>query len=158
MEFKCQLRSLAQEQSDFSVCLLQDRQLGWSPCAWSFSSAVCVEETNPWSFSCTLDLLRCLGLELFSFRALLLCLVFDCGMGCMSLYLLVKVWVPLKLQSIALFYKFDCPLFIPSLRLFLFHFFIFPGPKIAWRSLDLKAFCLYSCCFWSYLPWGCFSR
>ena len=38
---------------------------------------------EPWLL--TLDLSRCLGLELFSFHALLFCLVFDCGMGCMSL-------------------------------------------------------------------------
>ena len=63
-----------------------------------------------------------LGLELFSFRTLLFCLVFDCGMGCMSLSLLVKVWVLLKLQSIVFFYKVDCPLFLPFLQLFLFHF------------------------------------
>ena len=62
------------------------------------------------------------GLELFSFHALLFCLVFDCGMGCMSLSLLVKVWVLLKLQSIVFFYKVDCPLFLPFLQLFLFHF------------------------------------
>ena len=37
----------------------------------------------------------------------------------MSLSLLVKVWVLLKLQSIVFFYKVDCPLF---LQLFLFHF------------------------------------
>ena len=28
----------------------------------------------------------------------------------------------LKLQSIAFFYKVDCPLFLPFLQLFLFHF------------------------------------
>ena len=56
------------------------------------------------------------------FQALLFSLVFDCGMGCMNLSLLVKVWVLLKLLSIAFFYKLDCPLFLPSLRLFLFHF------------------------------------
>ena len=50
---------------------------------------------------------------------------FDCGIGCMSLSLLVKVWVLLKLQSVAFFYKVDCPLFLPSLRLFLFHFSFF---------------------------------
>ena len=70
----------------------------------------------------TLDLSRCLGLELCSFRALLFRLVFDCGMVCMSLSLLVKVWVLLKLQSITFFYKVDCPLFLPFLQLFLFHF------------------------------------
>ena len=58
---------------------------------------------------------RCLGLELCSFRALLFCLVFVCGMGCMNLSLLVKVSVLLKLQSIAFFYKVDCPLFLPFL-------------------------------------------
>ena len=68
----------------------------------------------------TLDLSRCLGLELCSFRALLFCLVFDCGMGCMSLSLLVKVWVLLKLQSIAFFYKVDCPLFLPFFNCFSF--------------------------------------
>ena len=75
---------------------------------------------EPWLL--TLDLSRCLGLELCSFRALLFCLVFDCGMGCMSLSLRVKVWVLLKLQSIAFFYKVDCPLFLPFLQVFLFHF------------------------------------
>ena len=95
---------------------------------------------EPWLL--TLDLSRCLGLELCSFRALLFCLVFDCGMCCMNLSLLVKVWVLLKLQSIAFFYKVDCPLFLPSLRLFLFHFPFFPGPKIAWglRTYRLFAF------------------
>ena len=68
-----------------------------------------------------LDLLRCLGQELCSFRALLFCLVFDCGIGWMNLSLLVKVWVLLKLQSIAFFYKLDCPLFLLSFRLLLFH-------------------------------------
>ena len=70
----------------------------------------------------TLDLSRGLGLELCSFRALLFCIVFDCGMGCMNLSLMVKVSVLLKLQSIAFFYKVDCPLFLPFLRLYLFHF------------------------------------
>ena len=55
------------------------------------------------------------SIELCSFRALLFCLVFICGMGCMSLSLLVKVSVLLKLQSIAFFYKVDCPLFLPFL-------------------------------------------
>ena len=90
---------------------------------------------EPWLL--TLDLSRCLGLELFSFHALLFCLVFDCGMGCMSLSLLVKVWVLLKLQSIVFFYKVDCPLFLPFLQLFLFHFSFSGGPKIAWGSSDL---------------------
>ena len=31
-------------------------------------------------------------------------------------------WVLLKLQSIVFFYKVDCPLFLPFLQLFLFHF------------------------------------
>ena len=59
--------------------------------------------------------------RLGSFRALLFCLVFDCIMGCMNLSLLVKVWVLLRLQSIAFFYRIDCPLFLPAFRLFLFH-------------------------------------
>ena len=104
---------------------------------------LCVEETNPWSFwLLTLDLSRCLVIELCSFRALLFCFVFDCRTGCMNLYSRVMVWVLLKLQSIAFF----------SIS-----FFFFPGPKIAWGSSDLQALCLYSCCFWSCLPWGCFS-
>ena len=41
----------------------------------------------------TLDISRCLGLELCSFRALLFSLVFDCGMDCMNLSFLVKVSV-----------------------------------------------------------------
>ena len=56
--WKCQRRSLAQAQSGISECLLQDWQFGWSPCAWSFSSAVCVEETNPCSLSCSLSIFR----------------------------------------------------------------------------------------------------
>ena len=56
--WKCQLRSLAQAQSGISECLLQDWQSGWSPCAWSFSSAVCVQESNPWSFGCSLSIFR----------------------------------------------------------------------------------------------------
>ena len=89
---------------------------------------------EPWLL--TLDPSRCLGLELCSFRALLFRLVFDCEMGCMSLSLLVKVRVLLKLQSIAFFYKVDCPLFLPFLQLFL-SFFLFSGLKIAWESSDL---------------------
>ena len=69
----------------------------------------------------TLDLLRCLGVELCSFHALSFCPIFDCGMGCMSLSFLVKACVILKFQSIAFFYKIDCPLFLPALQLFLFH-------------------------------------
>ena len=64
----------------------------------------------------------CKGLELISFRALSFRLVFDCKVGCMSLSLMVNVLVPLKLQSIVFFYKIDCPLFLPALRQFLFHF------------------------------------
>ena len=55
----------------------------------------------------------------------------------MNLSLLVKVWVLLKLHSIVFFYKVDCPLFLPSLRLFLFHFsFSRDLSKIAWGPLD----------------------
>ena len=74
---------------------------------------------EPWLL--TLDLSRCLGLELCSFRALLFSLVFDCGMGCMSLSA-GEGLVLLKLQSIAFFYKVDCSLFLLFLQLFLFHF------------------------------------
>ena len=56
--WKCQLRSLVHAQSGISECLLQDWQSGWSPCPWSFSSAVCVEETNPWSLGCSLLIFR----------------------------------------------------------------------------------------------------
>ena len=80
---------------------------------------------EPWLL--TLDLSRCLGLELLSFRALLFCLVFDC---------LGKVWVLLKLQSIVFFYKVDCPPFLPFLQVFL-SFFLFSGPTIAWGSSGL---------------------
>ena len=69
----------------------------------------------------TLNLLIRQSLELGSFRALLFCLVFDCGMGCMSLSLLVYVWVLFKLQSIVIFNKIDSPLFLPVLRLLLLH-------------------------------------
>ena len=91
-------------------------------CVVFFQGSMCWgdQPVEPWLL--TLDLSRCLGLELFSFRAILVCLVFDFGMGCMSLSLLVKVWVLLKLQSIVFFYKVDCPLFLPFLQLFLFHF------------------------------------
>ena len=44
--------------SGISECLLQDWQSGWSPCAWCSSSAVCVEETNPWSLGCSLSIFR----------------------------------------------------------------------------------------------------
>ena len=48
----------------------------------------------------SLDLSRCLGLELCSFRVPLFCLVFDYGMGCINLSSLVKVWVLLKKTSV----------------------------------------------------------
>ena len=91
-------------------------------CVVFFQRSLCWgdQPVEPWLL--TLDLSRCLGLELCSFSDLLFCLVFVCGMGCMSLSLLVKVSVLLKLQSIAFFYKVDCPLFLPFLWLFLFHF------------------------------------
>ena len=74
----------------------------------------------------TLDLPRCLGLELCSCRALLFCLVFDCRMGCVNLSLLVKVSVLLKLQSIAFFSRLAARCFF----LFFDYFssiFPFPG-------------------------------
>ena len=91
-------------------------------CVVFFQRSMCWgdQPVEPWLL--TLDLSRCLRLELCSFRALSFCLVFVCGMGCMNLSLLVKVSVLLRLQSIAFFYKVDCPLFLPFLRLFLFHF------------------------------------
>ena len=62
--------------------------------------------------------------------------VFDCGMGCMDLFLLVKVWVLLKLQSIV--FLQDC---LPAVSSFSstisFSFFRFPAPKKAWGSLNL---------------------
>ena len=58
-------------------------------------------------------------------------LVFDCGMGCMNQSLIVKVWVLLNFSQ-SLFFTRLTPLFLPSLS-----FFLFPGPKIAWGSLDL---------------------
>ena len=70
-------------------------EFGRSPDAWSFSCTVAMRSGNQpvelWQV--TLDLLRCQGLELVSFRALLFRFVFDCGMGCMNLSLLVKAWV-----------------------------------------------------------------
>ena len=91
-------------------------------CVVFFQNSMCCGDQPAELLLLTVDLLRCLGLELCSFRAILFYLVFDCGMSCMNLSLLVKAWVLLKLQSIAFFYKVDCPLFLPSLRLFLFHF------------------------------------
>ena len=49
--WKCQQRSLTQAQSGISECLLQNRLFVCSPCAWSFSSALSVEETNPWALA-----------------------------------------------------------------------------------------------------------
>ena len=99
--------------------------LGWSPCACSFSCTVRVEETNPWSFSCSLSIFRDAMVYNWSAFAPFCCLVFDCGMGCMNLSLLVNVWVLLKLQSIAFFYKIDCPLLLPVVRVFHFHIIFF---------------------------------
>ena len=93
-------------------------------CVVFFQQSMCWGDQPVELWLLTLDLSRCLGLEQCSFRALLFCLVFVCGMGCMNLSLLVKVSVLLKLQSIAFFYKVDYPLFLPFLRLFLFHFSI----------------------------------
>ena len=106
------------------LCVSSSKSTVWliAQCVVFYLHNICWgdQPVEPWLL--TLDLLRCQGVELCSFRALLFCLVFDCGMGCMSLSLLVKVWVLLKLQSIAFFYKIDFSLFFPSLRLFLFHF------------------------------------
>ena len=107
----------------------------------------------------TLDILRCQGLELVSFHDLLFCLVFDCGTGCMNLSLLVKIWVLLKLQSIAFYYKTDYQLFYPAVLLFLFHIFFLPDLREYVRPLDLYALGLYSSCFGLvFLYRGSFSR
>ena len=112
---------------------------------------------EPWLL--TLDLSRCLGLELFSFHALLFCLVFDCGMGCMSLSLLVKVWVLLKFQSIVFFYNVDCPLFLPFLQLFLFHFSFSRDLRLHGGLRTYRLFAFTHVVFGLVcLPWECFSR
>ena len=54
----CNLCHRRKAQSGISECLLQDWQSGWSPCTWSFSSAVCGEENNPWNFGCSLSIFR----------------------------------------------------------------------------------------------------
>ena len=71
----------------------------------------------------TLDLLRCLGVELCNFRALLFGLVFDCGMGCMNLSLLVKVWVLLNFSQSLSFTRLTARWFF---ILFDYFSFIFP--------------------------------
>ena len=63
-----------------------------------------------------------------------------------------------KLQSFAFFYKVDCPLFLPFLQLFLFHFSFSRDKRYHGGLRTYRLFCLYSCCFWSCLPWGWFSR
>ena len=85
----------------------------------------------------TLDLWRCLGLELCSFRALLFCLVFVCGMGCMNLSLVVKVSVLLKLHVIRFLLQGWLPAVSSFSSTISLSFFLFPGPKIAWGSSDL---------------------
>ena len=75
----------------------------------------------------TLDLLRCLGLELYSFSALLSCLAFDCGMSCMNLSLLVKVWVLLNFSQSLSFTRLTAHCFF---LLFDYFSFIFPFPGI----------------------------
>ena len=55
-----------------------------------------------------------------------------------GLSLLVEVWVLLELQSIVFFYKVDCMPTVSSFSSTIsLSFFLFPGPKIAWGSLDL---------------------
>ena len=115
---------LLSEQKHILICFCSEAYAVWliTLCVVFFQCSMCWGDQPVELWLLTLDLSRCLGLELCSFRALLFCLVFVCGMSCMNLFLLVKVSVLLKLQSIAFFYKIDCPLFLPFLWLFLFHF------------------------------------
>ena len=86
-----------------------------------FPSHMCWWEQPVELWLLTLGILRYQGIELVSYRFLLFCLVLNCGMGCMNLYMLMKAWVLLKFQSIAFSFKIGCQLFLPALRLFIFH-------------------------------------
>ena len=135
--WKCQLRSLAQAQSGISECLLQDWQSGWSPCAWSFSSAVCVEETNRGALAAhsrSFEMPRSRTVQ-FSRSFVLSCVrlwnglhetVFTGeGLGAFKTSVnrfLLQGWLP----AVSSFSS------IVSLS-----FFLFSGPKIAWGSSDL---------------------
>ena len=68
----------------------------------------------------TLDLLRCQGLELGSLRTVLFWLVFDCGMSCSNLSLLVMALCFLNFSQSFSFTRLTAR-FLPALRKFLFH-------------------------------------
>ena len=101
-------------------------------CVVFFHRSMCWgdQPVEPWLL--TLDPSRCLGLELCSFRALLFCLVFDCGMGC-------------KFEGLGTFKtsvnRFLLQGWLPAVSSFSstvsLSFFLFLGPKIAWGSSDL---------------------
>ena len=118
------------------------------------------QPVEPWLL--TLDLLRCLGLELCSFHALLFCLV-TCVRLWNGLHESVFAGEGLGAFKTSL-HRFLLQGWLPAVSSFSstisLSFFLFLGPKIAWGSLDLQALCLYSCCFWSCpcLPLGWFSR
>ena len=58
-----------------------------------------------------IDLLRCQGVELRSFRTLSFCLVLNCGMGCMNVF---------ACEGLGAF-KTSVNRFLPALQLYLFH-------------------------------------
>ena len=86
-------------------------------CVVFFQRSMCWgdQPVEPWLL--TLDLSRCLGLEPCS--SVLCSIVEWVAWICLCWWMF---WVLLKLQSIAFFYKVDCPLFRPFLQLFLSHF------------------------------------
>ena len=67
-------------------------------------------------------------------------------------------WVLLKLQSIVFFYKVDCPLFLPFLQLFLFHFSFSRDLKIAWSLRTYRLFAFTRVGFGLVFLGGWFSR
>ena len=75
------------------MCLLQNWQFAWFQCLVFFLHSMWWGDKLVELWLLTLDLLRYQGVELCSFRALLFCFVFDCGIGCMNLFLLLKVWL-----------------------------------------------------------------
>ena len=87
----------------------------------------------------TVDLLTCQGVELCSFHALSFCIAFYCGINCMKLSLLMKVWVFLKLRSNAFFTTLTARCFFLLIGLFILSSYLFPVPKIARVHLGLQA-------------------
>ena len=124
--------------ANWHLCVFSSKLTVWliTLCVVFFQHSMCWGDQPVQLYLLTLDLLRYQGLELVSFRTLLFYFVFDCEMGCMNLYLLVKVWVFLK-TSVNRFYKSNCPLFVLALRLFSLSPFLFPRHKIAWGSFEL---------------------